>query len=220
MTPVDPTPAPGCTTPPDARASRCSRDRLIEAAAVLFHEDGYRAVSLDRVLRESGVVRSNFYYHFKSKEELALAVIDAWRERLRAEVLEPALRRSDLPPLRRVGLLIGGLIERLEGDACRGGCPFGTLANSEAEHNDRFRAKLTETFDGFAQLLGGLFAEAAGRGDLPATSPGPAQLAALALGFLQGGYLLAKTYADSTPMRLGADGLLAVLGVAAEPTTA
>ncbi|MDO8476236.1 MAG: TetR/AcrR family transcriptional regulator [Candidatus Rokubacteria bacterium] len=34
------------------------------------------SISLDNVLRESGVGKGNFYYHFKSKEELCYAIID------------------------------------------------------------------------------------------------------------------------------------------------
>ena len=191
--------------------ARSSRDRLIAAAALLFHERGYRHVSLERVLREAGVSRSNLYYHFRSKEDLAVAVIDAWLEDVSRAVLEPALATDGLTPLGRVRAVVDGLITRLDADNCRGGCPFGTLANSEAEHNDRFRQKLVETFDSFAALLEKLYADAAACGELPPAAPPPTQLAAGTLGLIQGGYLLSKTYGDITPMRLAADGWMDLL---------
>ena len=201
-----------------AKRGTSSRARLIECAGRLFHEDGYRHVSIDRLLRESGVVRSNFYYHFRSKEDLAVAVMDAWLEELSAAVLAPALESEGLSPLGRVRFLVDGLISRLEADNCRGGCPFGTLANSEAEHNDRFRTKLVKTFDGFARVLERLYRDAAQAGELGPGSAPPDRLAALTLGFIQGGYLLSKTYADATPMRMAADGLLGMLGATGDAT--
>lgn len=191
--------------------SRSSRERLVEAAAALFHEEGYHKVSLDRVLREAGVVRSNFYYHFKSKEELGIAVIDTWLDQLTFSVIGPALADTTLSPLQRVARILHGLVDELECGGCRGGCPFGSLANAEAEHNERFRQKLEETFDGFVQLLERLFAESVADGRLPAHLTA-ARLAACTLAVVQGSYLLTKTYGSSTPMRQAVGGLLEVLG--------
>jgi TetR/AcrR family transcriptional repressor of nem operon len=191
--------------------ARSSRERLVEAAAALFHEEGYHKVSLDKVLREAGVVRSNFYYHFRSKEELAIAVIDTWLDQLMFSVIGPALADEALTPVQRVGRILEGLVEELECGGCRGGCPFGSLANAEAEHNERFRQKLQDAFDGFARLLEGLFAESIAAGRLPRTLTA-SRLAACTLSVVQGGYLLTKTYASSTPMRQAAQGLIELLG--------
>ncbi len=206
--------SPGPRSERAARTSgRSSRARLIDTGALLFHEDGFHHVSLERVLREADVCRSNFYYHFRSKEDLAVAVVDRWLEEWTDELIEPALGAPGLTALERVGRIVDGLIGRLEGDRCRGGCPFGTLANAEAEHNERFRHKLVATFDGFARVLEKLYTDAAREGDLPAGAPPPTQLAAATLACVQGGFLLAKTYAGSTPMRQAAAGWMALLGV-------
>ena len=189
---------------------RSSRERLVEAAATLFHEEGYHKVSLDRVLRDAGVVRSNFYYHFKSKEELAIAVIDTWLDDLTFNVIGPALADEALTPLQRVRRILEGLVEELECGGCRGGCPFGSLANAEAEHNERFRQKLEEAFNGFATLLEQLFTQSVEAGEL-AGQLSPARLAACTLAVVQGSYLLTKAYAGTTPMRQAVEGLLEAL---------
>ena len=176
--------------------TRSSRERLVEAAATLFHEEGYQKVSLDRVLREAGVVRSNFYYHFRSKEDLALAVMDTWLDRLTFTVVGPALGLPGLSPLDRVRRILEGLVDELECGGCRGGCPFGSLANAEAEHNERFREKLVETFDGFVRLLEGLYAEAIAAG-LLSDRLSSARLAACTVAVVQGSYVLTKAYAGT-----------------------
>jgi AcrR family transcriptional regulator len=53
-----------------------TRDQILDAAARLIHIKGYHATSLDDVLRESGVGKGNFYYYFKSKEDLGHAILD------------------------------------------------------------------------------------------------------------------------------------------------
>ena len=43
-----------------------TRDQILDAAARLIHLRGYHCTSLDDVLRDSGIGKGNFYYHFKS----------------------------------------------------------------------------------------------------------------------------------------------------------
>tara|TARA_R110000796_G_scaffold112635_2_gene224253 strand:+ start:261 stop:824 length:564 start_codon:yes stop_codon:yes gene_type:complete len=59
------------------------RDHLIDTALRLFGRDGYHAVGIDRVIAEAGVARMTLYNHFKSKDELILAVLHRRDERFR-----------------------------------------------------------------------------------------------------------------------------------------
>jgi AcrR family transcriptional regulator len=51
------------------------RDQLIETAWMLFYRDGYHATGIDRILAEANVAKMTLYHHFRSKEELILAVL-------------------------------------------------------------------------------------------------------------------------------------------------
>lgn len=51
------------------------RDHLVETALTLFKRHGFHATGIDRVIAESGVARMTLYNHFKSKDELILAVL-------------------------------------------------------------------------------------------------------------------------------------------------
>jgi AcrR family transcriptional regulator len=52
------------------------RDQLIETAWRLFYRDGYHATGIDRILAKAGVAKMTLYKHFRSKEELILAVLE------------------------------------------------------------------------------------------------------------------------------------------------
>lgn len=60
------------TRPRQARAER-TRAAILEAAAVAFAEGGYDGVSMNDLVRASGLTKGAFYFHFPSKDELALA---------------------------------------------------------------------------------------------------------------------------------------------------
>lgn len=86
--------------PSQARAER-TRAQIIDTAAAAFAESGYDAVSLNTLVRMSGVSKGAFYFHFASKQELALAAFLAKQrelfERLVPVEQPPDQRAADLP---------------------------------------------------------------------------------------------------------------------------
>src|SRR4026209_931315 len=88
-----------------------TRDQILNAAARLIHVQGYHSTSLDDVLRESGVGKGNFYYYFKSKEDLGYAIIDRIVERFLERTLEPAFVDPTADPLDQVRAFLDRLLE-------------------------------------------------------------------------------------------------------------
>lgn len=74
-----------------ATADRGTRSRraILAAATPIFERDGYAAASLNQIIAASGLTKGGFYYHFASKQELALAVLadhnTQWTEQVRLE---------------------------------------------------------------------------------------------------------------------------------------
>ena len=52
------------------------RDELIEVAMVEFGEKGYENASLNNILKEAGISKGTFYYHYKNKEDLYMHLMD------------------------------------------------------------------------------------------------------------------------------------------------
>src|SRR6266851_4807838 len=101
-------------TQPETKSQKgaATRDQILNAASRLIHVQGYQSTSLDDVLRESGVGKGNFYYYFKSKEDLGYAIID----RIRRAFIERGLG-PDLADAIRRGQRSGRL--RWDADAAR-----------------------------------------------------------------------------------------------------
>ena len=98
---------------------KATKDKVVKAARHLFKYQGYKNTTIEDISEASGVKRGNLYFHFKSKEELAFAVID---EALKREF--PFLDRimtQESDPLSKVGLMIDGMADYIIDRDCRGG---------------------------------------------------------------------------------------------------
>ena len=58
------------------------RDQLLQAALSLFAIKGYHVTKVSDIVKEVGVAQGTFYWYFKSKEEIAIEMIQKGREEL------------------------------------------------------------------------------------------------------------------------------------------
>ncbi len=59
------------------RDSRQTRKRIVDSAIALFYSEGIRRVSVDAVAEKAGLTKRTLYYHFRSKDELVAAYLEA-----------------------------------------------------------------------------------------------------------------------------------------------
>ena len=99
------------------------RQRLVEGARELIHEQGVHRTTLADVAARADVPLGNVYYYFKSKDELVGAVIDSYKGE--AAVLIQGFERHRSPQA-RLKALVQSWTEMRDAVA-RYGCPMGTL---------------------------------------------------------------------------------------------
>jgi TetR/AcrR family transcriptional regulator, transcriptional repressor for nem operon len=75
------------------RRADTARQRLIAAASRQFARRSYSVVSLDDILAEAEVTKGGMYFHFPSKQALALAIIDDLTQTSRAAATELLARK-------------------------------------------------------------------------------------------------------------------------------
>jgi len=54
-----------------------TKDQIINAADALFYSSSIREVSVDRIAERAGITKKTLYYHFKSKDDLVAAYLEA-----------------------------------------------------------------------------------------------------------------------------------------------
>ena len=84
-----------------------SRQRLIDCAAELFWKNGYAATGISEILNASGLPKGSFYFYFKSKEELAVAVVSYYQAALLDKMRVFAANRTWLIAVYQGNLLLG-----------------------------------------------------------------------------------------------------------------
>jgi TetR/AcrR family transcriptional repressor of nem operon len=176
-----------------------SRERLLQAADKLFLVQGYNQTSLDEILSASRVTKSNFYYHFKGKEELGLAIIDQWGRRMLAEWLEP-LKEKPVGPWDRLRAMATTIADQMDASGCQEGCPFGRLAMELGPDHGIFRRAIGQFFEQIIDRVWMVIAEGQQMGQIRAELDARA-LAQLFLAQLEGAMMLARTSRHSRPIR-------------------
>lgn len=150
---------------PSRRQARAvaTRERIIEAAAADFSEVGYHGSSLARILeRGHGVTKGALYFHFSSKEAMALAVVTEMEAAWRDLVTASAVRDADRDPLRRAVLLALGVQDLLAAS------PVVRAGERLALEGAAGPAWLTWPTRFWQETFTALFAEAQQRGDVRA----------------------------------------------------
>lgn len=102
-----------------------NRQLIVEAADQLFYERGYHQTSFRDIADATGIPRGNFYYYFKTKDDILNAVIEA-RLQIYGEILQACEQTASDPRQRLVHF--SNMLANFEEDLVRVGCPIGTLS--------------------------------------------------------------------------------------------
>jgi AcrR family transcriptional regulator len=187
-----------------------TRDRIVDATAALFMQQGYSASGLKQISLASEAPVGSLYHHFPGGK---------------AELAAETLRRSG----RAYGELVGAVLDGVEdiveamkvcfaaaGETLResgyaDACPIATVALEVASSDEALRQVTDEIF---AEWLAGLRDRfrRAGIGDAAA-----ADLATTFLACLEGGFLLSRAAQDTAAMQALGRSMVALVEAAVTP---
>ncbi len=127
-----------------------TRDRIAEAADELFYRQGFAHTSFTDIADAVRISRGNFYYHFKTKDEILDAVIKLRLAKTRAMVDQWDLDGNT--PADRIRSFIHILVAN-RAKILRYGCPVGTLSAELSKLDHAARAEANNLFDLFRSWL-------------------------------------------------------------------
>ena len=183
------------TTATRSPKGAATRDQIVDAAARLIHLQGYHCTSLDDVLRESGVGKGNFYYYFKSKEDLGYAIIDRVIQGFLERALEPIFADPAGDPIAQIHTFLDRVLDNQRQRSCVGGCPIGNLASELSDVHEGFRQRLAGVFAEWRLRLAEVLSRGQAAGRLGAACE-PAGIAQFVVAALEGAILLTKVTRD------------------------
>ena len=166
-----------------------TKDKIVYAAMMLFAQKGYGSTSVADILHAAGVNAGSLYYFFPGKQDVLLAVLEAYLRGIHPMLLAPAWK-DVADPIERVFALLARYRAALESTECTYGCPIGSIALELHEPDPAVRQLLAANFAGWLNAIEQCFVDAGDR--LPADVDRRA-LAVLALTTMEGGVMVSRT---------------------------
>ncbi len=129
---------------------KSTREQIVEAADRLFYSRGYEHTSFSGIADVVQISRGNFYYHFRTKDEILDAVIAARLAQTSAMLEQWEIQGKD--PAERIRSFINILIAN-RADIKRFGCPVGTLCTELAKLGHASQGEANKLFTLFRTWL-------------------------------------------------------------------
>lgn len=114
-----------------------TRQNILQKAFELIYANGYQATSVDDIIATTKVTKGAFYYHFKTKDDMGLAIIREVMESSSVDLLMEPFKHTD-DPNREIYKMIKHL---LYGDPvllAEYGCPVSNLAQEMTPWHKEF----------------------------------------------------------------------------------
>lgn len=176
-----------------------TREKLTYAAMELFWEKGYGSTSVADILKRAGANSGSLYHAFPTKQDVLIAVLDAYLGGIGPMLLEPAWEGVD-DPVEKVFALLARYRRHLVDTDCFYGCPIGNLALELHEPDPPVRERLAANF---AQWVDAVEACYVAAGDRFPPAVDRRALAVLTLTVMEGGVMQSRTHRDLAPFDAG-----------------
>jgi len=125
------------------KKAEATRLMILQKAFELIYVKGYQTTSIDDIIATTKVTKGAFYYHFKTKDEMGLAIIN--------EILKPTLTNSFIEPLQTeenpldaIYNLMDSLLMKNDFLKVEYGCPASNFTQEMTPWNSEFNKALNE----------------------------------------------------------------------------
>ncbi|MGH9605992.1 MAG: TetR/AcrR family transcriptional regulator [Terracidiphilus sp.] len=167
-----------------------SKMKLLDAALYVIRAKGYTATRVEDICEAAGLTKGSFFYHFKSKEELALAAAEHFASM--ADGLFATAPYRKLPdPLKRLLGYVDFRKSILLGKLPQFTCLLGTMVQEVYETHPKIREACERYINAHAASLEGDIEAAMAEYGVHADWT-PSSLALYTQAVLQGAFILAK----------------------------
>jgi TetR/AcrR family transcriptional repressor of nem operon len=125
------------------KKAEATRLIILQKAFELIYVKGYQKTSIDDIIATTQVTKGAFYYHFKTKDEMGLAIIN--------EILKPTLTNNFIEPLQNeqnpldaIYNLMDNLLMKNDFLKVEYGCPASNFTQEMTPWNADFNNALNE----------------------------------------------------------------------------
>jgi len=147
------------------RSGTATREKLLEVSEELINRRGFAGTSIDQIIAETGVTKGTFFYHFKTKQDLARALIERFAA-ADQELMRSSMERAEKlspDPVQQLLIFVGLLLEAAEelDKMQQPGCLFATYCFEKGLFDDETYAVISDAMLSWRRVLGDKLREAA-----------------------------------------------------------
>lgn len=125
------------------KKSEATRQNILQKAFELIYSNGYQTTSVDEIIATTQVTKGAFYYHFKTKDEMGLAIIkELMIPNFQNTFIEPF--QNDDNPMDTIYNLMHYLLMENEHLKVEYGCPASNFTQEMAPWNIDFTKALNQ----------------------------------------------------------------------------
>jgi TetR/AcrR family transcriptional repressor of nem operon len=138
------------------RDGAATREKILDAAQALILERGYSGTTVDDILAAAGVTKGAFFYHFKSKSDLAAALLQRFNANDEQTFNDTRMRAEQLSndPLQQVLIFIGLFEEMFTGlTEPYPGCLFASYVQELQQFDATTQTLIKDSFLRWRELL-------------------------------------------------------------------
>lgn len=171
----------------------------MDAAEALILEQGFSATSIERVIDRVGLTKGAFFHHFRSKSDLAYALVERYAALDLGNLERNMLRAEKLSrdPLQQVLIFVGLFQESAEElTEPYPGCLFASYLNEAQLFDERTLGIIRTTMQEWRRRLGAKF-ESVLRVRTPAFPVSAESLADMMTVIFEGAFILSKTMKEA-----------------------
>jgi TetR/AcrR family transcriptional regulator, transcriptional repressor for nem operon len=175
-----------------------TRERLLAATEQAVLEKGFVATSIDELIAQVGITKSGFFYHFRDKNELALAMLERYLAEDQAQ-FDAIFRRAaefSSDPLQRFLIGMKFIAEMMDDRAANQlGCVAASLAYQEKQIDRLMAQRMREAAMEWRRQFRVMLDEIAAA--FPPNDPIDLDIVAdMCTSAMQGGFILRKMLKD------------------------
>jgi len=125
------------------KKAEATRHSILQKAFELIYVNGYQTTSIDDIIATTKVTKGAFYYHFKNKDEMGLAIInEIMKPNLNKSFIEPLQQEKD--PLQAIYNVIYNLLMKNDFLKVEHGCPAANFTAEMTPWNADFNKALDD----------------------------------------------------------------------------
>ena len=174
-----------------------TREKILEAARVLFNTKGFNATTISDLVEATGMQKGSLYFHFPGKDAIAREVLNEATDEF-MEFLSKVLG-GDNPGAGLENFFRSALDKHLA-TGFVGGCIFGNTALEMTDFDPEFAGMIDRVFDDWISMVASVVTGAQKRGQIRADINDEA-MAKHIIATIEGGIMMSRLKKDERPMR-------------------